>query len=133
MSHAKVIADANVNLATDAESLMQAIDTFFECAASCTACADACLAEDEPQKLRDCITLNNVCAEICTATGRSLARITQGSYAVLGKQLEACIEACRACGDECRSHAQMHTHCAACAEVCERAEQAAKELLEALP
>ena len=131
MSH-KVIANANVQLATDAETLGNVIDTLFECAASCTACADACLAEDDPAKLRDCITLDNVCAEICTATARSLARITQGSYSVLKKQLEACIEACRTCGDECRSHGEMHAHCAACADACENAEQAARELLEAM-
>lgn len=131
MSH-EVIADANVKLATDADTLGGVIDTLFECAASCTVCADACLAEDDPRKLRDCITLNNVCAEICTATARSLARVTQGSYAVLRKQLEACIEACRTCGEECRSHAEMHAHCAACADACDDAEQAAREMLEAM-
>lgn len=132
MSH-KVIGAANVELATDADTLGNAIDMLFECAASCTACADACLAEDDPSKLRDCITLDNVCAEICTATARSLARITQGSYSVLAKQLEACIEACRVCGEECRRHADMHEHCAACADVCESTEKVARDLLDALP
>lgn len=131
MSH-KVIAEANVKLATDADTLGNAIDVLFECAASCTVCADACLAEDEPEKLRDCITLDNVCAEICTATARSLARVTQGSYAVLRKQLEACIEACRTCAEECRSHGEMHAHCAACADACEEGEKVARKLLEAM-
>lgn len=132
MSHAKIIEDADVELATDAETLMNAIDTMFECAASCTACADACLAEEQPDKLRRCITLDNVCAEICTATARTLARISSGSYDVLRAQLQACIVACRECAEECRSHGEMHEHCAVCAEVCERTERVAGELLEAV-
>lgn len=132
MSHTQIITDANVTLGTDAETLTRTIETLYECAAACTACADACLAEDEPQKLRRCITLDNVCADICTATAASLGRIASGSYEVLRAQLEACVVACRECGEECRSHAEMHEHCAACAEVCERTERAAKELLEAI-
>lgn len=133
MGHKRIIETAPVKLAVDAATLGEAIHTFQECAAACTACADACLAEDEVEQLRNCITLDNVCAEICTATANVMSRIAYGSYDVLKAQLQACIEACRVCGDECRSHADMHEHCAACAEQCERTEQVARDLLDALP
>jgi hypothetical protein len=31
---------------------------------------------------------------------------------------EAALQACGACGDECRSHASMHDHCRICAKAC---------------
>ena len=43
-------------------------------------------------------------------------------------QLEACITACRACGDECERHAEMHEHCRICAEACRACEAACAEL-----
>jgi hypothetical protein len=37
------------------------------------------------------------------------------------------------CADECRKHADHHDHCRACAQACERAETAARTLLDAVP
>ncbi|MDX1658244.1 MAG: hypothetical protein R3343_05440 [Nitriliruptorales bacterium] len=133
MGHKRIIETAPVKLAVDAETLGEAIHTFQECAAACTACADACLAEDDVEGLRDCITLDNVCAEICTATANVMSRIAYGSYDVLRAQLEACVAACRACADECDSHGDMHDHCRACAQQCRETEKVARELLDALP
>lgn len=39
----------------DANVLAEAIDSCFECAQNCTACADACLGEDDPAELAYCI------------------------------------------------------------------------------
>ena len=46
--------------------------------------------------------------------------------------LEACATTCRACGDECALHADMHEHCRICAESCRRCGQACRELIAAL-
>jgi hypothetical protein len=128
-----VIADADVTLATDAETLARCIDAFLACAAACTACSAACLAEEGVADLRDCIATDDVCAEVCTATARVAARIAKGSWDVLRAQLEACLVACQRCGADCRQHADMHDHCRACAEACERGETAARTLLDAIP
>jgi hypothetical protein len=128
-----LIADAPVELAVDATTLAGAIETIAACATACTACSAACLAEEEVADLRDCIATDDVCAEVCTATARVLARLTRGSYAVLRAQLEACVTACQVCAEECRVHADHHEHCAVCLDACERAEAAAREVLAAVP
>ena len=133
MTLPRIIADADVQLAVDGETLARCIDAFLACAAACTACSSACLAEDDVVPLKDCIATNDVCAAICEATATVAARLHKGSWAALRKQLEACLHACRACEDECREHAAQHEHCRACAEACERAATAASMLLEAVP
>ena len=47
--------------------------------------------------------------------------------------VEACLEACRTCGEECERHAHHHEHCRVCAEACHRCEQACQDALAALP
>ena len=47
--------------------------------------------------------------------------------------LEACVTACRTCGDECESHAEHGMeHCAVCAEQCRRCEEACRRLADAM-
>ncbi|TVR26218.1 MAG: four-helix bundle copper-binding protein [Nitriliruptor sp.] len=133
MTLPRIIADADVQLAVDGETLARSIDAFLACAAACTACSSACLAEDDVAQLKDCIATNDVCAAICEATATVAARLHKGSWTALQKQLEACLHASRACADECREHAAQHDHCRGCAEACERAEKAAGMLLEAIP
>jgi hypothetical protein len=133
MTLPQLIADADVELAVDGETLARCIDAFLACSAACTACSSACLAEENVAELRDCIATDDVCARICEATAAVAARLHKGSWAVLRAQLEACAEACRACAAECREHAEHHEHCRQCAEACERAEKAAQELLESVP
>jgi hypothetical protein len=117
---------------TDRDLLVAAIDACFECEQTCTSCADACLAEDMVADLRTCIRRNLDCADVCGATGRVLSRQTAPDGGTLRAVLEACATACRACGDECASHADMHEHCRVCAESCRRCEQACRDLLAAL-
>ncbi|TVP70555.1 MAG: four-helix bundle copper-binding protein [Nitriliruptor sp.] len=133
MTLPRIIADADVELAVDGETLARSIDAFLACAAACTACSSACLAEDDVAQLKDCIATNDVCAAICEATATVAARLHKGSWTALRKQLEACLHASRVCADECREHAAQHDHCRGCAEACERAEKAAGMLLEAIP
>ena len=120
-----------VTLSRDAGALLEAIGAAFDCAQTCTACADACLAEPDVQAVVHCIRLNLDCADVCTTTGRVLARQTEPDLAVVRAQLQACVVACRACGAECRTHAH-HQHCQVCADACRRCEQACDRLAGAL-
>jgi hypothetical protein len=87
-----------------------------ECALTCTTCADACLEEDDPVSQRRCIRLCLDCAEICSVTARLIARPGPQDPRMLRAQLEACATACRACAEECESHADGMEHCRICAE-----------------
>lgn len=114
----------------DAELLAGTIDTVAECATTCTQCADACLAEEDPAAMVTCIRRNLDCADVCAATARVLARQTHYDGAVTRAQLEACIAACRSCGDECAGHADHMDHCRICADSCRRCEEACRQLLD---
>lgn len=106
------------------------IEACFECASICTSCADACLGEQEPSHLTACIRLNPDCADICDATGRVITRQTNPSPPVLQAQLQACVEVCRRCAEECERHAAHGMErCRICAEACRHWEQACDELL----
>ena len=67
-----------------------------------------------------------------SATARILSRHTGYDANITRAHLEACIAACRACGDECEQHAGMHEHCRICAEACRECEAACRELLAAI-
>jgi hypothetical protein len=116
----------------DQDKLAACIQACYECAQACTACADACLAEDMVAELRHCIRTDLDCADVCETTGRVLSRVPAHDSPVVRSVLQTCAEACRACGDECSNHAEMHEHCKVCAEACRRCEEACRELLGAL-
>jgi hypothetical protein len=116
----------------DRQKLQECIDACFECTKACTACADACLSEEMVADLRRCIRTDLDCADVCETTGRVLSRHTGYDANLTRAVLEACAVACKACGDECASHADMHEHCRVCAEACRRCEAACRELLASL-
>jgi hypothetical protein len=116
----------------DRRKLQECIDACVECAQACTACADACLSEDMVAELTTCIRTDLDCADVCEETGRVLSRHTGYDANLTRAVLEACATACKACGDECASHAGMHEHCRICAEACRRCESACRELLASL-
>ncbi len=101
-----------------------------ECTLTCTTCADACLEEPDPAAMRRCIRMCLDCAEICSVTGRLIARPGPQDQDVLRAQLEACAAACRACADECDSHDDEH--CRICAEACRACAEACDEMKGAL-
>lgn len=107
-------------------ALARCIEECLHCAVRCTACADACLAEDHVAELRQCIRLDLDCADLCALGARLGVRRTGGNEETLCRALEACATACRLCGDECDRHASMHEHCRLCAEACHRCEQACR-------
>ena len=112
--------------------LARTIEAIVECANTCTQCADACLSEQDVAAMVKCIRLNLDCADVCTATSRVVSRQTEYDANVTRAQLEACIAACKSCGDECEGHAEHMAHCRICAESCRRCEQACRDLLAAM-
>ncbi len=118
----------NVDLA----AVTKVIDSAFECAQICTSCADACLSEEMVAELRYCIRRNLDCADICDTTARVLSRQTEPEMTLLRVQLEACMTACKLCGDECEKHKDMHAHCQVCMESCRSCEAACEALLHQL-
>lgn len=116
----------------DRRGLLRAIDLCYECAQACTACADACLQEDDVSDLLKVIRLSLDCADICETTGRVLSRHTGYEANLTRAMLEACAQACRSCGDECRQHARTHDQCRICADVCQRCERECQDLLTAM-
>ena len=116
----------------DKRLLARAIEEALSCFQTCTACADACLSEDMVAELAKCIRTDLDCATTCAATVEVLSRHTGYDANITRAQLEACIAACKACGDECAQHSQMHEHCKVCADACRACEQACRELLETI-
>ncbi len=116
----------------DRDVLAYCIDACYGCSCTCTSCADACLSEETVAELRKCIRLNLDCADICSATGQILVRQTEYDAPTSKAQLQACIEICRTCADECVRHAEHHVHCRVCAEQCRRCGEACEALLLAM-
>ena len=121
--------DFNVDKAV----LSRCIEACFDCAQACNACADACLSEKSVAELIKCIRTSQDCADICISAGRVLSRQTEFDSSVSRTILEACVQACRTCRDECAEHAEHGMeHCRVCAEACRSCEKACQELLSAI-
>nr|WP_193318952.1 four-helix bundle copper-binding protein [Nonomuraea phyllanthi] len=115
----------------DQARLTSCIEACVRCAQACTACADACLSEDMVAELTKCVRTDLDCADICETTARVLSRHTGYDAHMTRAILQACAQACKACGDECERHTR-HRHCAVCAEACRACERACRDLLGAL-
>jgi hypothetical protein len=108
----------------------EAIAALATCLTTCTACADACLAETEHlHHLRRCIRTDLDCADVCGATLRVITRQTETPSDIVHAQLHACVLACRICADECESHSDRHDHCRVCAEACRHCQERCNLLL----
>lgn len=117
----------------DKDVLVRCIEACYDCAQACTACADDCLGEGDVTELVKCIRLNADCADICFTTGRVVSRQTEYDANLTRAIVEACLQACRSCGDECERHGEQGMdHCRVCAEACRRCERACEGLLEAM-
>jgi hypothetical protein len=116
----------------DRDVLARCIDECFACEQSCTACADADLAEEDFAELRRCARLCLDCADVCGATGRMLTRQTDFDAASARAQVSSCITACELSAEECEHHADHHEHCRLCAEECRRCIDACSAVLDAI-
>jgi uncharacterized membrane protein len=116
----------------DKAKLVECIQACFDCAQTCTVCADAGLSEDIVAELTKCIRTNLDYVDICAATGKILSRHGSHDADITRAVLEACRTACKACADECRQRAARYRHCEVCTEACRCCEQACTELLASL-
>jgi hypothetical protein len=116
----------------DRDPLLRCIDECFDCTATCTSCADACLGEPDVPDMVRCIRRCLDCADVCNATGRVVTRQTEVDLGVVRAAVEGCVVACGACAEECERHAAHHDHCRVSAEVCRSCEQACNDLLAAI-
>ena len=116
----------------DRDVLARCIDECLACEMSCTACADASVAEEDVANLRRCIRLCLDCAETCDATARVIARQTEYVGAISKAQVSSCRELCVVCAEECERHAEHHEHCRICAEECRRCMEACSAVLDAI-
>jgi hypothetical protein len=131
MTVAEMIS-AHPDRALDADALVACIEAAHDAAAACTACADACLAEDDVAELRTCIRRDLDCADIATTTASVLSRQVAMDLGLVRVVLEACAVAAKRCAVECELHAEMHEHCRLCAQACGTLYAASRTLLEAL-
>lgn len=112
--------------------VVRCIEACFECSQACSSCADACLGEESIADMRRCIRLDLDCSDLCLAAGRIVTRQTESNVETVRAVVEACAAACKACGDECESHAGHHEHCKVCAAACRRCEEACRSFLASL-
>ena len=105
------------------QALKESLEACYDCAFTCTACADACTAEVHVEMLRRCIRLNLDCSDLCQTVGRALSRQKI--------ELDACAAICEACARECERHAEMHEHCRVCAEACRKCHERCRRIAQA--
>lgn len=103
------------------------INALAECQQACLTCADACLAEDDPKMLAQCIRSDLDCAALCGSALAVASRLVGEHGDVFKAAVEACRTACKACAEECEKH--DHDHCTACAEACRACEKACEAAL----
>jgi hypothetical protein len=116
----------------DQDAFVLCVQECLNCAQACTACADACQAESDGAGLGRCASIALDCADIAGVTWRVLSRRTGFDARLAGAVLRACVEACRACYDECRRHALDHEYCRVGGEACHRCAQACRALLASM-
>jgi hypothetical protein len=116
----------------DLDALLACLDLCLDCAASCTACADASLSETDVADLVACVRLCLDCADACEATTRIATRQSLADLHLVRLQVEACSVACLKCTEECERHAAHHEHCRLCADVCRRCRTACDALIAAI-
>jgi hypothetical protein len=113
----------------DQDAFILFVEECGNCVLTCVVCADACLAEPDRADLAGCIGAALTCGEIAATALTTVSRRSSFDPAVVRAVLDACMQACRACYDECRKRALSHEHCRVCGEACTRCARACRELL----
>ena len=93
----------------------------IKCITACETCSVLCFQEENIKIMERCIRLDRDCADICALTAKFVARDSEFANDLL----QYCINACRACEEECRKH--EHDHCQKCAEKCKECYEACEE------
>lgn len=110
------------------EVLLRCAEECWDCAASCIACADVSLGENDWALIR-VIRVALDCADACETTGRVAIRQSAPDIRLIRGVIEGCAAACLACAEECERHAADREQCRLCAEVCRRCKTACDEFL----
>ncbi|KRG12429.1 four-helix bundle copper-binding protein [Lederbergia galactosidilytica] len=99
------------------------LTVLHECMVACNTCYQACLQEDDVQKMTECIRLDRECADFCSYFEQAISRGT----AYVSELATTCITICKDCGNECKQH--NHDHCQKCAEACLKCAEECQKLL----
>jgi len=121
-----------LNMKMDMDTLISCIKACSSTAQTCISCADACMGEKDIQPLIRCMRINMDCADVCSLTSRLLCRQTEPPMSLMRSQLQACIMACKGCGQECQEHASKHEYCRVCSDYCRQCEDACNKLLSSM-
>jgi hypothetical protein len=113
-------------------ALIRCIEECYDCAQTCTACADACVGEPMVQQMAQCIRTCLDCADVCLAAGALGSRRTGSNAHLIAGMLQLCEDACRISAQECLRHADEMPHCRICAEACLDCEIACREAAAAM-
>ena len=132
MNDTTTMLNSHPSPAAHVGKLAACVDACRACLVTCTSCADACIGGDDPKAMAECIRTDLDCADICAATISVLTRQTKPNTSILKAQVQAMVAACKACGDSCLSHADMHEHCKLCGETCRDCERTCNDLLSSL-
>ncbi|NNM30176.1 MAG: hypothetical protein HKO57_11695 [Akkermansiaceae bacterium] len=87
---------------------MAALDEIETCSAVCERTAAEGMQHREAERMREIILCCHACADICDASGRSLARLRDDRIASLPHILERCVAASTRCAQRCGSDPGMH-------------------------
>src|SRR5688572_10606155 len=107
------------------ENLLNCLQECTDCAIECRRCADACLKEEDVNKLTLCISLDLQCAAICELVVHFM--IINSPF--LDKLCHICADICDACAKECEKHGSHRRHCVDCALACRDCAAACRAML----
>ncbi|NJW53241.1 four-helix bundle copper-binding protein [Salinimicrobium oceani] len=97
------------------------LNSLSNCINHCNHCADACLDEENVQKMVKCIRIDRACASVC-ATAADLLVTKYGNIQGL---MQYCVQICEECAEECEKH--EHQHCKDCAKACRECAEACRK------
>jgi hypothetical protein len=88
------------------------IEACLNCMAFCNHCASACLKEENPSEMVQCIQLDMECAAACVAAAQLMSLGSERAR----EWCNLCADLCEQCAEACEKHEQEH--CIACARAC---------------
>ncbi len=126
MSVRSVLADHPKLDTFDLDQLVACLEACLRCVGTCSACADACLWEENIDHHRTCVQTCLTTADICAATAKVIGRAGPDND-VWAALVRVCRDACAACAEECERH--DNDHCRSCAAACRECVAACDALL----
>jgi hypothetical protein len=122
-------------MSTESMGMTMDMKLMQECIEACSAAEQAALMCADAGS-GDMGRMMSMCANTADMTNtmmRMMMRPVGYDAASMMGMLEATMMMCRACADECMTHAEMSDHCRMCAEVCTNAVAACEALKASMP